>query len=51
LSKVLSLIKPAARFNDTDAASQLERLAELHRSSALSDEEFAALKAKIIASL
>ena len=52
LSKVLSFIGPPARnTGGTDTVSELERLAELHKSGALSDEEFATLKSKIIARL
>jgi hypothetical protein len=38
---------PAAAPAD-DAASEIERLASLHDSGALSDDEFAAAKAKIL---
>jgi multidrug resistance efflux pump len=31
-----------------DAAAELERLAQLHQSGALTDEEFAAAKAKVL---
>lgn len=34
--------------DDADLAGQLERLAELHRSGALTDEEYAAAKAQLL---
>ena len=39
---------PAAQAPADDATSELERLASLHNSGALSDEEFTAAKAKIL---
>jgi hypothetical protein len=39
--------RPAA--NDVDQAAELERLAELHRAGSLSDDEFRAAKAKLLA--
>jgi len=39
---------PAAAPQASDATSELERLASLHDSGALSDDEFAAAKAKVI---
>jgi hypothetical protein len=40
--------QPAAPAPATDETSELERLASLHDSGALSDEEFAAAKQKIL---
>jgi hypothetical protein len=39
---------PAASAPADDATSEIERLASLHDSGALSDEEFTAAKAKIL---
>ena len=39
---------PAARRPEEDATAQLEKLAELHTQGVLTDEEFAASKAKIL---
>jgi hypothetical protein len=39
---------PAAAAPADDATSELERLASMHDSGALSDDEFAAAKAKIL---
>jgi membrane protease subunit (stomatin/prohibitin family) len=39
---------PAAAPAEEDLTSKIERLAELHRSGALTDEEFAAAKQKIL---
>jgi len=39
---------PAPTPQADDAAGELERLASLHDSGALSDEEFASAKAKIL---
>jgi hypothetical protein len=38
----------AAPAAPTDAAAEIERLARLHSSGALTDEEFAAAKAKVL---
>jgi len=43
-----SLHPPTAAPTATDIASQLKALAELHAASALSDEEFAAAKARLL---
>jgi len=40
--------QPAANANTGDALAQLERLNELHKAGALTDEEFATMKAKIL---
>jgi hypothetical protein len=42
-------IPGAAAAPGADATSQLERLAELHTSGALTDDEFSAAKARILA--
>ena len=39
---------PAAAPAAGDSTAELERLAQLHQSGALSDEEFAAAKAKVL---
>ncbi len=39
---------PAAAAPTTDSTAELERLAKLHESGALNDEEFAAAKAKLL---
>jgi hypothetical protein len=39
---------PAAAAPAGDSTAELERLAQLHQSGALSDEEFAAAKAKVL---
>jgi hypothetical protein len=50
MSKVLGLIKPPDTRPGTSVVSELEKLVELHNSGALSDDEFAALKKKIVES-
>jgi hypothetical protein len=50
MSKVLGLIKPPNTRPATSVVSELEKLVELHNSGALSDDEFAALKKKIVES-
>jgi hypothetical protein len=40
---------PAAPSTGSDAIAQLQQLASLHESGALTDEEFAAAKAKVLA--
>ena len=49
LSQVLSHIRPRVPTSVDSMSSEIGRLAELHKSGALSDEEFAALKARLIA--
>jgi hypothetical protein len=39
---------PPAPAPETDTTAELERLARLHESGALSDEEFAAAKARVL---
>lgn len=39
---------PATAASSDSAAAELERLAQLHQSGALTDEEFAAAKAKVL---
>jgi hypothetical protein len=39
---------PAASAPATDSTAELERLAKLHESGALTDEEFAAAKSKVL---
>jgi Short C-terminal domain len=39
---------PAAALTDADPAGEVERLAQLHASGALTDDEFAAAKAKAL---
>jgi hypothetical protein len=52
LSQVLSFIRPTTGSSTGPGpAAELEKLAELHKAGALSDEEFAVLKSKIIANL
>jgi len=40
---------PAAKTSSADTIKELERLAELHEAGVLSDDEFKALKAKMLA--
>jgi len=42
--------QPSANAKTGDALAQLERLSELHKAGALTDEEFATMKAKILSS-
>lgn len=48
LSQVLSHIGPRVPSSADSLSSELSRLAELHKSGAVTDEEFAALKARLI---
>jgi hypothetical protein len=43
-----SLVPPPAAGQATDVTVELKRLADLHAQGALSDEEFAAAKAKVL---
>jgi len=48
LQFLVMLSRPEADFTGGDSVERLERLAALHRSGALTDEEFAAAKARLL---